>query len=403
MVELRDKMDVFCRIQQEAKSRKEYRGAVGLGIFVNKELDKYRLRYSFMKDATEEEFLVFVIKGSADQQMDELKVPVPTDSQFWKAVYDYNPFNLAPNTHSDLYKYLSMKHLRSVPLGMYGGYAKLELIRRMGALPNTETIQNLTNLDYAATDSGAISYPDAHPSELVNENYRVRDKDDQRLRRFAALGLVIHVQSDGSWGYTGHALVVDMGEGRGRHPWFVLASEWERASENAEGSFFDRAPAHVALNDANQAGVLPGGRNRTVVGMVEPMNDRKTHVLRQFGANFDFLVKRDPPDRAYHPDPTRGPDLAHIMTWYWDPDRKVEVCYYKDGREYMAYDLETKYYTYTSLRTHRHSVAGEFGMFGELASIMQTGGFVSLQGRIAPPTHGRIIQHGGTSSSVTTY
>ena len=345
MAEFRDKMDVFYRIHQDTKRNKEAQGPIKLGIFVNKELDKYRRRYAFMQNVTEEEYLLYVIRGSAYQQMEELQVPVPTDSQFWKAVYDYDPFKLAPNTHSDLYKYLSMKNLASVPLGMYGGSAKLELIRRMGALPNTETEQNLTDLDYATTDSGAISYyADAYPPEPVHEEYRVQDRQGQRLRRFASLGSVIHVQPDGSWDYTGHALVIDMGAGRDRQPWFVLASEWERASENAEGGFFDRAPAHVALDDAEQAGVLPGGRNRTVVGMVRPMGESDVHVLQRFGPEFEFVMGRESTA-----DPTRGPDLAHIMTWYWDPVREVEVCYSENGKEYMAYDRKTKYYTYPSV------------------------------------------------------
>ena len=402
MAELRDKVGVFRRLEHDAKVSQEARGAYRLRNFVNKELDKYRRKYSFMQNVTALDYLEFVVGQSAQQQMQELQDPVPTDSEFWRAVYEYKPFELAPNTHSKLYDYLRMKNLASVPLGMYGGYAQLELVRRMGALPNTETIQNLTNLEYAVTDSGAISYPDAHPSDLESDDYRVRDKDDHRLRRFTSLGLVIHVKSEDSWEYTGHALVVDVGHGRGCHPWFVLASEWERESENAEGSFLDRAPARVAINDANQPGVLPGGQNRTVVGMVEPMDDINRHVLQQFGPGFKFYVKREPPARLYYPEPTRGPDLAHIMTWYWDPVREVEVCYYKDGREYMAYDRKTKYYTYTGLKKHRHSVVGESGMFG-LLTCMKTGGYIPLGEQMGPQMLVRKPTRGGDSSSVTTY
>lgn len=402
MTELKNKLDVFRRVREDAMNSREARGASEYGIFVDKELDKYRREYSFMQNVTLWDYIDFWTRHSAEQQMRELQDPVPTSQEFWRAVYDYDPFTLAANTHSKFYKYLKMKNLDSVPLGMYGGYAKLELVRGMGALPNTEISQNLTNLEYAATDSGAISYPDSHPSELENDDYRVKDSQDRRLRRFASLGWVIHVQSNGSWQYTGHALVVDMGHGRGRHPWFVLASQWERESEDAEGSFFDHAPAQVAIDDDTQPGVLPGGQNRTVVGMVEPMEESGLHILQQFGPDFKFLVKRDPPARAYHKDPERGPDLAHIMTWYWDPVRQVEVCYYKDGKEYMAYDRKTKYYTYTSFRIHRHSVAGESGMFGPLASI-EAGGQISTEDRMGRPKKERRIFHGGMSSSVATY
>ncbi|KAL8782951.1 MAG: hypothetical protein Q9195_009524 [Heterodermia aff. obscurata] len=358
MAELRGKVDVFCRISEDAEKCQEPLGPNELGIFVNKELDKYRREYPLMQNLTPLDYFTFWVKRSAEQRIQELEEPVPPDEQFWKAVYDYDPFKLAPNTHSDLSKYLAMKNLDSIPLGMYGGYAKLELICRSGALPNTETSENRTKLRCAATNSGAISYPYARPSEFEDEEYRVQDSQDQRLRRFISLGSVIHVRSDGNWEYTGHALVIDMGEGRSRQPWFVLASEWERDIEDAEGSFYDRAPAQVLINDMFQFGVLGDDINRTAVGMVEPMIKSELHVLQQFGPEFNFLVKSDPPATAYHPDPTRGPDLAHIMTWYWDPVREVEVCYSKDGREYMAYDPKTTYYTYP--QTHRHSVAGDF-------------------------------------------
>ena len=405
MAELRDKFDVFRRISEDSLNSLEAQTMSGLKRFIRKQLDKYQARYPFMQNVTALEYLQHAVGQSAERQLQELKDPVPSDLQFWKAVFDYDPFKLAPGTHSDLFKYLRMKNLDSVPLGMYGGYAKLKLIRRMGALPDTETGKTVSKLKFAATDSGAISYPDAHPSELEDledEGFQVQDSQDQRLRRFTSLGSVIHVQSNGSWGYTGHALVVDMGHGRGRQPWFVLASQWERETENVEGSFFDRAPAEVDINDSNQPGVLPGGQNRTVVGMVEPMRKSNLHILRQFGPDFQFLVRREPPDRAYYPDPTRGPDLAYIMSWYWDPVREVEVCYYKDGREYMAYDLKTKYYTYTSFKIHRHSVAGESGMFGPLAAI-KTGEDMSIEERMEPPMQEGSILHGGMSSSATTY
>ena len=402
MAELRDKFDVFRRISEDSLDSLEAHTTSGLKRFIRKELDKYQARYPFMQNVTALEYLQHAVGQSAERQLQELKDPVPTDLQFWKAVFDYDPFKLAPGTHSDLSKYLSMKNLDSVPLGMYGGYAKLELIPRTGALPNTETEQTITNLGYAATDSGAISYPDAHPSELKDEGFRVQDLEDQRLRRFTSIGSVIHVRSTGSWVYTGHALVVDMGYGRGRQPWFVLASQWEREIEDAEGSFFDHAPDEVAIDDPFQPGVLPDGQNRTIVGMIEPMIKSNLPVLQQFGPDFKFLVRREPPDRAYYPDPTRGPDLAYIMSWYWDPVREVEICYYKDGREYMAYDLKTKYYTYTSFKIHRHSVAGESGMFGPLAAI-KTGEDMSIEERMEPPMQEGSILHGGMSSSATTY
>ena len=187
MAELKDKIDVFRRLWQDSDDSKANRTAYKLGIFVKKEMDEYRRKYSFMQDVSTLECFRWRVKQSADQERQELSVPEPTDDEFWKAVYDNDPFKLAPNTQSDLHRYLTMKNLNSMPLGKYGGYARLELICRMGALPNTETIRNHTSLEYAATDSGAISYPDAHPFELVDDNFTVKDSQDLRLRRFASL------------------------------------------------------------------------------------------------------------------------------------------------------------------------------------------------------------------------
>lgn len=159
MAEFRNKTDVFRRLWQDCRDSKIMGNPSELNKFVGRAMDEYRRTYSFMQSVTTLEFCQWRLEQRADQERQELNVPVPTDGQFWRAAYDHNPFNLAPHTHSDLHRYLTMKNLDSVPLGKYGGYADLELIRRMGALPNTETIRNHTKLEYAATDSGRNQLP----------------------------------------------------------------------------------------------------------------------------------------------------------------------------------------------------------------------------------------------------
>lgn len=382
----RDRFDVFRLIAQAALyTRQACQSLEIYDAFVEKEMEKYRRTYPFMRDVSSREYWTFKVERRAELQRQELAVPVPTAEQFWQAAYDFDPHNSTASTGSDLSRMLTMRNLPDIPLGNLGGTAKLALIPGMGALPNTEKEQGLTELRYAATDSGAISYPDAHPSELEDDDFKVRASQDNRLRRFAALGWVIFVLPDGLWNKTGHVLVMDMDETRDRHPWFVLASEWPTDFEDANGDFTAYAPATVDRDDSTQPGVLPGGRNRTVVGKVVPMTQpRKVPILKRFGPHFNFLMEKPSGDRSYNPNPARGPDLAHVMEWYWDPVKEHEVCYYKDGKEYMRYDRSTKYYTYPSLREHRYSVAGEAGMYGIMAILPQA---IPLAARFTSAQH----------------
>ena len=69
-------------------------------------------------------------------------------------------------------------------------------------------------------------------------------------------------------------------------------------------------------------------------------------VIKRFGSGFDFRPCRV---GGRHPaGPSEyGPELVHVMEWYWDPRVERQVCYMKEGRECMRYDPQTHRYSYS--------------------------------------------------------
>ena len=380
--------------------------------FVENEIEKSRRTHLFMGDVTDLDYFLWKQRQFNLQKQLALERAEITPEQFWKAAYDFDPHRTPEGTVTELQKILSVsRYLDSVPLGkLYGlNQAKLELIPGMGALPTTETTEEteLTDLHYAATDSGAISYPDGHPSEFDEPRVIVTSLADNKLRRFASLGWVIHVKPGGTWDYTGHVLVMDMDEGRDHHPWFVLASEWPSRFEDTDGNFTTYAEKKVMRDDFTQPGVLPGGKNRTPVAKIY-VNEEKDisglPMLKRFGPNFEFELIRLGGTRSYNEnDLEYGPDLAHVMDWYWDPATEEEVCFDKDGKEYMKYDRRTKQYTYPEWEHLHQSVVGESGLFGTLTPPGSDSSFVPLSahltGSLAPSTEQRRQRQTSTAAS----
>ena len=356
MAEPTSVQDIFAEIENRGKkSRVEYESVQVVDAFIEKELEKARHIYTFMKDATVLDYSDYINTLFAQKKRNAMMLPLPTTEQLWEAAYNYDPLSTPPGTESDLQKILSDKRLGSVPLGRLWGEFKLELIPEIGALPTTEDTEGLTAFSYAATDSGAIIYEDGHPSDFEAPGLKVNPPEDDKLRRFASLGWIILVQPDRSWSRTGHVLVIDMDERRNRHPWIVLASHWPHEFEDADGGFTDYAEKRVLRDDSTQPGVLPGGHNRTSIGRIDPVDkSSEAPVLKQFGPDFAFSVVELGGERSHDRDPEWGPDLAHVMEWYWDPNAEEEVCYSENRKEYMRYDRQTKQYTYPSLPDQRN-------------------------------------------------
>lgn len=342
--------DIFERIYQAAKDTRFAYRPTKYGRFVEGEIDQWRRVHVYMDDVTAGDYFTWRLRTLNQQKRLELAQPAPTAEQFWKAAYEFSPHSTPADAITDLERILNSKRLGSLDLGnLYGNTeAKLKLIPGLAALPTSKETDP-TDWHYAATDSGAISYPDGHPSKFDEPRLIIKSLEDNRLRRFASLGWVIHVRPNGSWSKTGHALVMDMDEGRNRHPWIVLASHWPSEFEDAEGNFTTYAEEKVLRDDFTQLGVLPGGSNRTPVAKLwtDDQDSNPIPMLKRFGPEFKFEVLRLDGPRSHSEDSKiYGPDLAYVMHWYWDPSKDEEVCFDKYGKEYMRYNPRIMEYVY---------------------------------------------------------
>ena len=187
------------------------------------------------------------------------------------------------------------------------------------------------------------------------------EDDENKLRRFVSLGWIVKGDEE-VWHKTGHALVVELEPGRERNPWIVLAYEWPNdGEETCDDDYMEYAPEVVDQDDEWTAGVLPGDRNRTIVGKIVPFEDEHVEgdLLPHFGRNFKFNVWRKGSSRGYAVPSERGPGLADVMGWYWDPEAEEEVCNTKEGEEYTRFSREMAKISYC--KRGRESFAGDEG------------------------------------------
>ncbi|KAL9036611.1 MAG: hypothetical protein Q9180_004206 [Flavoplaca navasiana] len=170
--------------------------------------------------------------------------------------------------------------------------------------------------------------------------------DDGKLRRFKEVGSILAEDLHG-WNRTGHVLVIDMDEGRNRHPWIILASAWQVEDEYSSETV--RAPKNVGRNNTRTSGIFLGHSNRTTIGRLTAISSKPnpTPLLLQFGPSFNFRL--DEFGYRYQKGMSFGPQLAHVMPWVkqlgWRDWR--QVCYVdNDGKqEYMRYEAkEQRYY-----------------------------------------------------------
>ncbi|CAO1600915.1 hypothetical protein XANCAGTX0491_004587 [Xanthoria calcicola] len=378
------------------------------------QIEQRRGLYPCMADAQYGDYLDWAMEEMTRAVREAKAVPKPTSQEFWKAAYDYDPLgpNPPPNG-SELQRIITSGRMEPISIGRIYGEVLLKLLPVIGALPAPEIPDFEAPFDFAATDSAAISYPDGHPSEedlapqweslpgggmgRSRKPPTIKAAEDDKLRRFAALGWVLQEAPDGRWTKTGHVLVIDMDDRdvRHRHPWLVLAKEWPTDGIYAgAGGFTMHAEDIVGRNDRKAPGVFPGDKNRTPICRIMPMNKKagtNVPVLQRLGDNFNFV-----PERLGGHRPARrsrnGPGLAKVMEWYWDPVAEQEVCYTSHGLEYMRYDRKSKAYSFPDFA--RLSFAGEQGLFGEIEAPAQEaprepyGRPVSLAERMARSTIG---------------
>ncbi|KAL8748416.1 MAG: hypothetical protein Q9184_007319 [Pyrenodesmia sp. 2 TL-2023] len=359
--------EVFREIEEESKTDIEITLDVDVYTdWVTKKIEEAKTRHPFMRDATEEAFNDWAMHELAVETMrsnQDLPSKPPTDEEFWRAAYRYDPLGPNASPTSGLQKIICSGRAGPFTIGKLYGRQTLKVIPAIGALPAPPILKPgwQAPFSFAPTDSAAIYYPDGHPSGTWQPRqsgatfppdptvYTVTARDDDKLRRFAALGWVVMESPNGEWDKTGHVLVIDMDDRdvRHRHPWLILASEWPTdGEETEEGSFMIHAEEEVMRGDNTQPGVFPGDNNRTPICRLLPLNRDLNDgeiLLQSLGEGFDFQPERKGGHRL-HKNSAKGPDLARVMEWYWDDGAKQEVCYTKHGDEYMRYDPQSKTY-----------------------------------------------------------
>ncbi|KAL8677630.1 MAG: hypothetical protein Q9186_005965 [Xanthomendoza sp. 1 TL-2023] len=484
MSQYRTKEEFFVALAREATKQGLLRGPMKTcKAWVENQLREAERHFPYLQGTSAQMF--FDYHGSRIQRENRSieAQSMPTSQQFWRAAYDFDPFGSSGKANDDLVKMIAWGRVEAPTIGRLFGTITLKLLPAIGALPAAPFPGGfIPPFHFSATDSGAISYPDGHPTEQIlfrsyqepssskgvtdqksgaqrrssstsspreatseqglqgqsrgtspsnvqrrsgevspfnikrlsgelcdapmssrsSTTYTISPQEDDKLRRFAALGWVI--QQDGPddiWMKTGHILVIDMDDRAIRHrqPWLILASEWPTdGEETGEGTFTLHAEESVQRDDSSEPGVFPGDMNRTPICCIWPQRrfGKQEVVLNLFGDDFDFIPVRLGGHREAK-ESTQGPGLARPMEWYWDPEAEEEVCYTEEGLEYMRYDGRSKRYTYPNLSTM--SFAGEQGLFGELqeeASLEVEAGYISLDARLggmqfpnAPPIERR--------------
>ncbi|KAL8785045.1 MAG: hypothetical protein Q9195_008805 [Heterodermia aff. obscurata] len=385
MTQPRTAEEVFSRIADEESKKFGAEEVFESISWVEGELREAQASYPFMREKTADEYYDYHVLRLQNQYLAKFAGPTPTDEEFWNAAYDFDPLDSNQSSHpSRLQEILRTGRMGPITLGKVYGRVTLKLLPALGALPENPNPPYDSQLDFAGTGSGAISYPDGHPPGTVAElmepgpslaslsserkkKATIKPSSDGKLRRFTSLGFILQKDA-GFWKKTGHVLVIDMDHKHLRHrqPWLVLASEWPTdGEETEEGDFTCRATETVLRPDKGAAGVLPGDNNRTPICEIRPMDESKNDipVLKQFGEGFRFKPVRYGGHRKARPS-RYGPDLAKVMPWYWDPKEEQEVCFTKEGLEYMRYDRKDNSYSFPDL--DKMSFAGEQGFEGEL-------------------------------------
>ena len=118
--------------------------------------------------------------------------------------------------------------------------------------------------------------------------------------------------------------------------------------------------------------------------------------IKQICQYFEFTLERKGGDRRVRLSKW-GPGLAHVMGWYWDEKTREEVCFAKNGKEYMRYNRATGGYRYPSL--NENPIDGKQSLSGELAATFAFAGSnfagpVSLASRLGnTEIHEEIPRH----------
>jgi hypothetical protein len=339
--------------------------------FLDTAFKEAKANNSFMSGYTFSDYFHHI---NARETKEDLRIwlqPRPDPSEFWDAAFQYDPWCRQSKEGSIRLEELTHpSRFGIIPLGRVYDDAEIGLRPDLTALSESDIdVEDFTTRPFARTNSRAISYPDGHPSHESKYEHPLKPSHDEKLRRFTSLGWVVRKFDDGVWELTGHVLVMDTDHGRDHHPWILLPHQWPHPdNEGIEGDFLVHAPQTVRRNDAGTPDVFPGDRNRTPIAKTTPVDsvkgDNRT-ILKRFDQDFAFGLLRQGGDRQSVRSEF-GPDLVHVMAWYWDERPKEEVCHGRDGSVYMQYDPNQGEYHYPNLEYS--STDGEVGLYGELCT-----------------------------------
>ena len=216
--------EVFDSFGQEAHSEGLSRGDARKHLqWMKEKMAEANKIYPFMANMTLKDYFDYRSRYNAGViKESQISNTISEGLSFWRAAYDFDPLNIPGR--SNLEKMLAKGKMEPLILGKIYGKVTMSLLPGIGALPVHDPDFN-PPLDYAATDSVALFYPDGHPSEdMVYQNLKesppptapttrtatIKPNQDDRLRRCACLGWVIQEEAWKGKKKTGHVLVIDM-------------------------------------------------------------------------------------------------------------------------------------------------------------------------------------------------
>ena len=355
----------------------------------------------FMRGATVDDYNEYIwqqANAKSRRREEERNVGLGVSPQeFFEAALDFDPVGKGMHSRDTLLAKLQRSgRVPPIPLGKIYGDKLYYLIPGADSLPRS--VFNVEggfrpNYNVAQTDSVAINYPDNHPSqEYARGSSRfntVMSHNDGFLRRVWSLGFLAERLGDDHWERTGHAVVMDMGRDRAKHPWIILASHWPNSNGGDDGDFIVRAKSQPRRDEPGVHGIFRGDTKRTPIAKLMPLEDKgdKRHLFKQFGPDFNLYLYRrgglfhtvynTKRYREYHP------DLVRVMGWYWDATAKVEMCYAENGKELLCYDRVSGNYKPGDMAAAT-SVGGSIALFGQVAPDRrpEAAGLVDLQERL---------------------
>ncbi|KAI4161643.1 MAG: hypothetical protein LQ342_004651 [Letrouitia transgressa] len=326
--------DLFVDIHAKVESQYQYHESERVrGEHAKKLLREKEKDYPYLKKKGVEQSYSRFLEFEAKLARKRAQRPRFTAEVFWKNLLTH-PLTSKEEWRSFL-RFLDSDY-EDLDLGLLRGNILLRLKLETANFLEMEDPPVLPEYDWISPLGGAkaVRYS---TGPLLDGQSRVRVKRDGPLRRFMEIGAISWWKND-EWERTGHIMVIDLDEGRQRHPWFILCNEWT----DSWGEMIVAAPT-VERVDMYTPGVFPPDQHRTTIaqlvdkdGLVTRSNDpKKDPFLRRLHKDFHIDLRRV----------TDGKDLVRIMSWNQRAHSTIEECYADGtGRIYLEYDRDRNEY-----------------------------------------------------------